>query len=56
MQLTVYSCILLISWIGAQLIVSSGATTFTTGDLMSMLSYCMNILMSLMMLSMGVRS
>ena len=37
---------------GAQLIVSSGATTFTTGDLMSMLSYCMNILMSLMMLSM----
>ena len=52
MQLTVYSCILIISWIGAQLIVSSGATTFTTGDLMSMLSYCMNILMSLMMLSM----
>ena len=52
MQLTVYSCILLISWIGAQLIVSSGATTFTTGDLMSMLSYCMNILMSLMMVAM----
>ena len=52
MQLTVYSCILLISWLGAQLIVSSGATAFTTGDLMSMLSYCMNILMSLMMLSM----
>ena len=52
MQLTVYSCILIISWVGAQLIVSSGATTFTTGDLMSMLSYCMNILMSLMMLSM----
>ena len=52
MQLTVYSCILLISWMGARLIVNSGATTFTTGDLMSMLSYCMNILMSLMMLSM----
>ena len=52
MQLTGYSCILLISWMGARLIVSSGATTFTTGDLMSMLSYCMNILMSLMMLSM----
>ena len=52
MQLTVYSCILLISWLGARLIVSTGATTFTTGDLMSMLSYCMNILMSLMMLSM----
>ena len=52
MQLTVYSCILLISWLGARLIVNTGATTFTTGDLMSMLSYCMNILMSLMMLSM----
>src|SRR5699024_114766 len=30
----------------------SGATAFTTGELMSMLAYCMNILMSLMMLSM----
>ena len=52
MMLSVYSCILGISWMGARLIVLSGATTFTTGDLMSMLSYCMNILMSLMMLSM----
>ena len=52
MQLTVYSCILLISWLGARMIVSSGATTLTTGELMSMLTYCMNILMSLMMLSM----
>ena len=52
MMLSVYSCILVISWMGARLIVLSGATTFTTGDLMSMLSYCMNILMSLMMLSM----
>ncbi|MEE0801507.1 MAG: ABC transporter ATP-binding protein [Gemmiger sp.] len=49
---TVYTCILLISWIGARMIVSSGATSFTTGELMSMLTYCMNILMSLMMLSM----
>lgn len=52
MTLAVYSCILIISWLGARLIVLSGATSFTTGDLMSMLSYCMNILMSLMMLSM----
>lgn len=52
MMLAVHSCILAISWLGARLIVLSGATTFTTGDLMSMLSYCMNILMSLMMLSM----
>ena len=48
MQFTVYSCILLISWFGAKMIVNS---TFTTGELMSMLTYCMNILMSLMMLS-----
>ena len=52
MTLSVYVCILIISWLGARLIVLSGATSFTTGDLMSMLSYCMNILMSLMMLSM----
>ena len=52
MQGTVYTCILLMSWLGAQMIVSSGNTAFTTGELMSMLAYCMNILMSLMMLSM----
>lgn len=48
MQLTVYSCILLISWLGAKMIVG---TSLTTGELMSLLTYCMNILMSLMMLS-----
>ena len=49
MSITVYSCILLISWIGAKMIV---AENLSTGELMSMLAYCMNILMSLMMLSM----
>ena len=49
MQLTVYSCIMGISWIGAKMIVQSA---LTTGQLMSLLTYCMNILMSLMMLSM----
>ena len=49
MNLTVYSCILLISWIGAKMIVFG---SLSTGELMSMLTYCMNILMSLMMLSM----
>ena len=49
MQLTVYSCILLISWLGARMIVAS---SLTTGELMSLLTYCMNILTSLMMLSM----
>lgn len=49
MQVTVYSCILIISYIGAKMIVAS---SLTTGELMSLLAYCMNILMSLMMLSM----
>lgn len=49
MQFTVYSCILLISWIGAKMIVGS---ELSTGNLTTLLSYCMNILMSLMMLSM----
>lgn len=49
MQFTVYACILGISWLGAKMIVAS---TLTTGELMSLLTYCMNILMSLMMLSM----
>lgn len=49
MQATVYACILLISWLGAKTIVAGG---LTTGELMSLLTYCMNILMSLMMVSM----
>ena len=49
MQFTVYVCILGISYLGAKMIVGS---TLTTGELMSLLTYCMNILMSLMMLSM----
>lgn len=50
MMFSVYSCILLISWFGAQMIVRG--TGLTTGELTSLLSYVMNILMSLMMLSM----
>lgn len=53
MMLTVFSCILGISWLGAKMIVSTNATELKTGDLMSLLTYCMNILMSLMMLSMA---
>lgn len=49
MQATVYTCILLISWLGAKTIVAGG---LTTGELMSLLTYCMNILSSLMMVSM----
>ena len=49
MQITVYTCILAICWLGAKMIVVGN---LTTGQLMSLLAYCMNILMSLMMLSM----
>ncbi len=52
MQITVYTCILLISWLGAKLIVGSNNTELTTGELTSLLSYCMTILMNLMMVSM----
>lgn len=49
MMFTVYTCIILISWIGAHMIVQN---VLTTGELMSLLTYCMSILMSLMMVSM----
>ncbi len=52
MMSTVYVCILLISWLGAKIIVSTHATELTTGELTSLLTYCMNILMSLMMTAM----
>lgn len=49
MMATVYTCIMLISWFGAKMVVGS---SLNTGELMSLFTYCMNILMSLMMLSM----
>ena len=49
MSATVYICILLISWFGAHMIISD---ELTTGGLMSLLTYCMSILMNLMMLGM----
>nr|WP_169172495.1 ABC transporter ATP-binding protein [Bifidobacterium sp. DSM 109957] len=50
-QFTVWASLLLISWVGAHLIVSD---QLTAGDLTSLLMYCMNILMSLVMLSMTI--
>lgn len=49
MQFCMYACMLLISWFGARLIVSG---SMTTGELTSMFSYAMQILMSLMMVAM----
>mgnify|MGYP002622525828 CR=1 FL=1 len=51
LMLAIYTCILLISWMGANMIVSSNETLLTTGNLTNLLSYCMMILMNLMMLS-----
>ena len=50
MQFCMYACMLLISWFGARLIVGG---SMTTGELTSMFSYAMQILMSLMMVAMG---
>ena len=55
MQICVYSCILVISWVGAKMVVASGnnaAFGLTTGELSSMFTYTTQILTSLMMLSM----
>ncbi len=51
MQSTVYFCILMVSWVGARIIVNSGQTELTTGNLTQLLTYCVQILISLMMLS-----
>ena len=48
MQICIYSCIMIISWFAAQFIVDG---TMTTGELVSMMTYIMQILMSLMFLS-----
>lgn len=49
MQFTMYACIILMSWLGANLIITD---KMTTGELMSMFSYTANIIVSLMMMSM----
>ena len=51
MQFSMYACILLISWFGAKIIVNSNMTELTTGELMTMFTYTIQILTSLMMLS-----
>ena len=52
MQLSVYASMVFIAWFGAKLIVLSGATLLTTGQLMSLITYTLQILSNLMMLSM----
>ncbi len=52
MQFSSYLCMLLIAWFGAKLIIGSNAVEMTTGDLFSVITYTMQILSTLMMLSM----
>lgn len=54
MQFCMYLCILVISFLGAKLIVSTNMTALTTGELMTMFTYSIQILTSLMMLSMVI--
>lgn len=54
MQSATYLCIILISWIGAQIIVNTNMTALTTGELMTFITYAIQILSSLMMISMIV--
>ncbi len=51
MQIVVYTCLLLIYWLGASMIVNSRNTILTTGELSSLIAYAMQILTALMMLS-----
>ncbi len=52
MQIAIYTTILLISWFGAKIIVNTGMTQLTTGELTSLITYAIQILTSLMMITM----
>ena len=54
MQTAVYTCMILVSWVGAKLIVTSGGTVLTEGELTTMFTFTMQILTSLMMFSMVI--
>ena len=54
MQIASYAAMLLISWFGAKLIVNTGMTEFTTGELTSLIAYTMQILVSLMLITCNV--
>ena len=54
MQFAIYLCIILISWFGANIIVNTGMTDLTTGQLMTFITYSIQILSSLMMISMVI--
>ena len=51
MQFVMYACMIFVAWFGAEIIVRSGGSELETGQLSTLFSYTMQILMSLMMLS-----
>lgn len=52
MQLSSYTCMIVIAWLGARMIVSTNEAALSTGDLFSVITYTMQILMNLMTFSM----
>lgn len=52
MQLSSYTCMIMIAWLGARMIISTNASALSTGDLFSVITYTMQILMNLMTFSM----
>ena len=52
LQFCAYFCMIMVSWFGSRMIIQSGGVDFTTGNLTAMITYSMQILMSLMMVSM----
>lgn len=52
MQFSSYTCMIMIAWLGARMIISTNASALSTGDLFSVITYTMQILMNLMTISM----
>ena len=52
MQFSSYTCMIMIAWLGARMIISTNASALSTGDLFSVITYTMQILMNLMTFSM----
>ena len=52
MQFAMYAAMILISWIGARIIVTTNSTELTTGELTSLITYAIQVLFSIMMLTM----
>lgn len=52
MQFSSYTCMIAIAWLGARMIISTNASALSTGDLFSVITYTMQILMNLMTISM----